>query len=597
MAAHLFFLQFDATISEHYKDSVAKRWESYEYPQGKRGTIMFRDGSVAACNRKVALLLVDPTLVGDLEAVAQTIAGYVGADPAVIAEKVRNHTGRGVEVARSIPLTTALALDHENMRGVFTRYYYERYYPHGSFGAATTIGYAGPEPVHRTGLEYTWDGSLSGQNGEIHYRKDANRKRLPGSEISANEKQDGQDLVTTLDQAIQLVCEDELRQAVTGHSPEWGCILVLEPDSGEVIANATFPSYDPNEYARGNIGDEFNVSVHRIIEPGSTVKPLLAAYAIDQGWLNPERRFVCNRALTIDGKPLREANPNHIVGDGAGVPVSEIIIHSSNIGMAQVALSLGQSRVLDAYSSMGFFQRTGIELPCECAGLQPYYYAQRNSDKPVSWPRRVVANAGFGQGLSVTPLQMARAYCIIANGGFLVQPTLIMPVEQSADQPVADEELKLPEGEILLAGLGADTAPWVEEQIIINSRNMQPAFDNRVRVLSEETCQLVTKWLVQVVEQGTGKSARLERYAAAGKTGTGQIASEDGGYRKGAYSASFAGFFPAESPRYVVYVMLVHPRDGGYYGGEVAAPVFKGVCDRISYLDHLLPGEATDEAR
>jgi len=598
-AAHLFFLQFDPQLSKHYRDSVAERWESYEFPQGKRGNILFRDGAVIACNRKVARVLVDPHLVGDVTAVSEILAGYLETPAEELAATIEAHRGRGVEVGRDVPLTTALALDHENLSGVYTRYYYERYYPHGAYGAAATVGYAGPQPVHRTGLEYTWDEHLRGQDGKIHFRKDARRKRLPGSELSIDAKQDGEDLTTTLDQAVQLICEDELRTAQERVNAEWACIIALEPDSGEIRAVATLPTYDPNEYARGNIGAEYNVIAHRIIEPGSTVKPLLAAPAIDRGWLNPDRCFVCNQQLSIDGKPLREAEASHVIGNSAGVPVSEIIIHSSNIGMARVALALGQDRVLESYRAMGFFRRTGVELPCECEGLEPYYYAQRSAGRDLRWPRRVVANAGFGQGLSVTPLQLARAYCVLANGGYLVQPTLIKTTQPAGAAPAPEHSLPpaFPAGEVLLADLSPHLTRQNGDTPASFGRPLAADPDTgRIRVLSPATCELVTGWLVEVVEEGTGRKAKLERYQAAGKTGTGQVASEHGGYQTGAYTATFVGYFPAQAPRYVVLVMFVHPRGGKYYGGDVAAPVFKQVCDRISYLDQLAAEDVADAA-
>lgn len=586
LAAHLFYLQFDPQISQHYREVVAQRWESFEYPQGKRGNILFHDGGVIASNRKVARVMVDPQLVPDVERVAAVLSPLLGTPPDQFAAIVEQHDGRGAEVARSVPLTTALAVDRENLRGVYTFYYYERYYPLGTHGAATTVGYAGPEPVHRTGLEYTWNEHLTGRDGSIHFRKDARRKRLPGSEISIDAKQDGQNLTTTLDQEMQLISEDELSRAIATNRADWGCVLVLEPDSGEMLAASTHPSFDPNEYARGQIDDEFNVIVHRVVEPGSTVKPLLAAYSIERDWLDPARRFVCNRQLMIDGKPLREAEISHLLGDGRGVPVRDIIVKSSNIGMAQVALALGQDRVLDAYRAMGFFARTGIELPAECAGLAPCYYMQRSAEDRVAWPRRVLATSGFGQGLSVTPLQLARSYCVIANGGFAVQPTLIANSHgRSAadDLPVQPEsDGGLPAGEVILTGMRP-------------AGNVADA-PARVRVLSAPTCELITSWLTEVVSSGTGRQAKLARHQAAGKTGTGQMPSREGGYQQGAYTSTFVGFFPAAQPRYVVLVLFVNPKGGRYYGGDVAAPVFKSVCDRISYLDYQHPAEVADAA-
>ena len=586
LAAHLFFLQFNETITNHYIASLQKRWESYEYPRGKRGSILFRDGSILACNRKVARVMVDPALVSDVAGLAGVLAGHTGRYPEDIQATIEGHDGHGAVIADGIPVEAALAIDRENLRGVFTYYDYQRYYPHGSQSAAATVGYAGPEPVHRTGLEYTWNEHLTGHDGRIHFRKDARRKRLPGSEISLDDKQDGEDLRTTLDQAVQMICEDELGRAAGANNCDWGCILVMEPNSGEIRGLATVPSFDPNEYARGNIGNEFNVAVHRVIEPGSTVKPLLAATALENGWLDDQRLFVCNQYLSVDGKQVREAELSHTLGDSCGVPIREIIVHSSNIGMAQVAMALGQDRLLECYRSLGFFRKTGVELPAECSGLSPYYYAERKAGKRVEWPRRVLANAGFGQGMCVTPLQLAKAYCVIANGGYQVNPTLIARDVSPEGDTNGEHTVEPPSGELLLAGIGVGNNPL--KQFVPETIHGEA----RVRVLSEKTCEKVTGWLTEVVNDGTGKKARLSKYHAAGKTGTAQLASDKGGYQKGAYTASFIGFFPAEAPRYVVLVMFVHPRGGKYYGGEVAAPVFKQVCDRISYITEDVGTEA-----
>ncbi len=245
--------------------------------------------------------------------------------------------------------------------------------------------------------------------------------------------------------------------------------------------------------------------------------------------------------------------------------------------MAQVALELGQQKIMQCFTAYGFFSRTGIELPSESAGLEPYHYEQRRNKKQLDWPRITLANTGFGQGLSVTPIQLASAYCVIANGGYRVNPTLILDEETQVDQVPLDEEVELPGGEVLLTDF-SQGAPAI-----------QPVLDEtsgRVRVLSAETSARVAAWLAEVVAHGTGTKAQLERYPAAGKTGTAQIYSVNGGYRQGAYNAIFAGFFPVDQPRYVVLVIFSEPR-GLYYGGDVAAPVFKAIGDRISYIDEL----------
>jgi cell division protein FtsI (penicillin-binding protein 3)/stage V sporulation protein D (sporulation-specific penicillin-binding protein) len=411
------------------------------------------------------------------------------------------------------------------------------------------------------------------------------------------ESRPGSDLTTTLDPAVQLICESELRRALAKNRSEWACIVVMEPNSGEIRGVATWPSFDPNKYVRGEIGSELNVLHQRVVEPGSTVKPLLIAAALDRGWVPANKHYRCNQLLTINGYTIREAELSHTIGGDGGAPLKDILVHSSNIGMARLALDLGQRRVFDAYSDFGFFDRTGIELPVEAKGLRPHSYAGLSA----SWPRITLANSGFGQGMAVTPLQLATAYCVLANGGYWVRPTLVLGLSQAeqeqeqeaAPAQAAPRQLVLPAGETLLAGLGVGAALAADQRWVAprtgaaaasgGIKDSRPAARPPVRVLSTETCIKVNDWLAEVVRSGTGKQAGLDRYAAAGKTGTAQIPSSKGGYRKGAYTASFVGFFPVERPRYVVAVIFGEPK-GQYYGGAVAAPVFKSVSDRISYL-------------
>jgi cell division protein FtsI/penicillin-binding protein 2 len=580
LAAHLFFLQFNQNIAYYYKQRVEERWHSYSTPQAHRGEILFRDGSLIAGNEKSARVLVEPQLVCEqqeyLDRACYTLAAYTNLLPEQIREKITGYKGRGLVIADGVPVDTALKIERQGLRGVFIRYYYERVYPYGIHSAAATVGYAGKEPFQRLGLEASCDKLLTGKDGLVVYRKDADRKHLPGSDIEVDPRVDGQDITTTLHPAIQLVCEDELRKAMDKNQSKWGCVLVLDPNSGEVLGAATAPTFDPNQYVKGNMGQESNYLVHSVLEPGSTVKPLVAAYGIDQGWLDKSKRFVCNQAKLIDGYHIREAEASHAVGGSDGVPISTIIVKSSNIGMAQVALDMGQQHMMQCFNAFGFFQRTGIELPAESTGLEPFHYEQRRTKRPLNWPKITLANTGFGQGLSITPVQLAAAYCVLANGGYRVKPTLLLDGEEQVPEDSAPAQIELPNGEVLLTGFPGEN-PAAE------AANAEAG---RVRVLSAEACAEVKQWLAEVVASGTGTKAQLERYPAAGKTGTAQIYSEHGGYRKGVYNALFAGFFPVDQPRYVVLVIFSEPR-GAYYGGEVAAPVFKAIGDRISYIDEL----------
>jgi cell division protein FtsI/penicillin-binding protein 2 len=394
---------------------------------------------------------------------------------------------------------------------------------------------------------------------------------------------------------VQAICEDELRSAVEQNKSEWACILVMQPDSGEVLGAATYPYYDPNRYAAGirETGDpELNVLVQKVYEPGSTAKPLLAAYAYDQGWIDGQQKIVCNRLLTIGQYTIREAELDHVLGGNDGVTIDQIISHSSNIGMARLAVMLGQDKVTQAYSAMGFWQKTGVELPGELKGLRPNGGCKDKSGGFTAWPKVSLANTGFGQGLATTPLQIASAYCAIANGGYLVKPRTVLELrdEGSASGAAEDggsgllaeqkENSKDNSGAPVLLGDGeelvkapataAKAAQTLERLIAAGTANaaesnsMSGGWGNDgihgndsvapQRVLSAETCREASRWLVDAVEHGTGEKAKLERYSTAGKTGTAQIPAPGGGYLTGAYVASFVGYFPAEDPRYLVLV-------------------------------------------
>jgi len=608
LAAHLFSLQFNEETRSFYTAIVDRHWHSYEFPKGKRGEIYFRDGLLLAGNRKVAEVVVDPGRVSQIDRVSSELGALLHQRPESLQQRIEAFTGHGLVVARALPVSLALDIDRQHLGGVYTRYYYERFYPQGDRGAAVTVGFVGPQPVHRGGLECWFDKVLAGTDGKVVYRKDASRKRLPGSVLECRPKSDGESLTTTLDQAVQVICEDEVRRAVSRTQAKWGCILVMDPKTGGVLGAATSPTFDPNEYVQGRIGQESNPLTQLVFEPGSTVKPLVAAYALERGWLDPTECFVCNRELTIDGKPLREAEAGHFVGGNDGVPIRDIIVRSSNVGMARVALSLGQDRVFDCYRAMGFFEKTGIELPAESKGRHPCQDEERRVNGRVSWPRRTVACSGFGQGLSVTPLQLTRAFCVIANGGYLVRPTLVLDQAEAHAQQMRPQTQCLPAGEKVMDAdrgapggaaslLAGQVARAAEEPEGVPAHQMTTKDLLGERVLSEKTCEQVRRWLADVVQDshGTGKGARLERCTAAGKTGTAQVPSPYGGYLAGTYTASFCGFFPAEAPQMVVLVVLGRPK-GQYYGGQVAAPVFKAVCDRISYLDQVVLGGSGNAA-
>ncbi|MCC7478597.1 penicillin-binding protein 2 [bacterium] len=625
---HLYTLQFDPQQADYYRAAVEKQWHSYERPQGRRGNILYRDGTLLAGNRKVARVIAEPELIQDIQNTAAALAPYIDLQQQEILDKLVNERRPGLVLAQGLSLETAQQIDQLGLRGVFTRFYFERCYPSADHGAAMLVGYAGRESFQRLGLERAYDDQLTGEDGLTEYRRDASRRRLPAT-IKAQPRRDGAELLTTLHPSVQAICEDELRSAIEKNRAEWGCVLVMQPGSGEILGAATYPYFDPNRYASGRRekdDPELNVLLQKVLEPGSTMKPLLAAYAYEQGWISSTDRIICNRLLTIGRYTVREAELDHVLGGNEGVTIDQVISHSSNIGMGRLALQLGQDKVTQAYSELGFWQKTGIELPGELKGLRPNGGRKDLKGDYRAWPKISLANTGFGQGLAVTPLQLASAYCALANGGYRVTPRTVLALREqgSAAEDDTDPGLLADAGsagnttpaltgadeELLAAPSAAGEAAQALERILatgtahaadnnsksggLDDDSLHGADRNAPqRVLSAESCAEAKRWLVDAVEHGTGKKARLERYSTAGKTGTAQIPAPGGGYLSGAYAASFVGFFPAEDPRYLVLVLFYRPR-GGYYGGEVAAPVFKKVGDRIAFLDEMALVRAWD---
>jgi cell division protein FtsI/penicillin-binding protein 2 len=589
LAAHIYFLQNDSGTTDYYRQAVQNRWEGREEPEGRRGDILFRDGSVLATTRKLTRVVLDMQQIREggqqsMEAVVSLLSEYNNGNDMDLRRRMLASRSRGLEILRDLPAAAAAQIDERNFRGVTTLYYLERYYPYAANGAPATVGFFSSKREHQLGLEASWHGELLGRTGEREFMRDGSQNRMPGTLQTLSEEIPGRTLTTTLDPAIQLICEEELEKGMLQHAPDYGVAIVMDPHNGEVLAMSSAPDFDPNDFVAGRFYDEhdellsqLNPAVNFLVEPGSTAKPLLAAYAVDRGWISDSQKFLCNQKIHIGRYWITEAEASHYIGNGDGVDIAEIIRASSNVGMARVAMKVGDGHVLEAYRAFGLFRPSGIELPLEAAGCRPNSWEAEENE----WPQICLANAGFGQGFSMTPLQLASAYCVIANGGFEIKPTLKLSLGDEEDEAKAESGMTLVDARL---------------DRVYNLDSGQR------RVLSEQGCKRAQTWLANVVVNGTGKQAQPERYRKslkdqrdlssgnhrflpAGKTGTGQIASKNGrGYEEHAYLASFAGYFPAKDPRYVIVVMYAHPRNGAIYGGSVAAPVFAGIADRISYL-------------
>jgi len=378
-----------------------------------------------------------------------------------------------------------------------------------------------------TGIELTYDQALCGVHGWTS----------PGEEVAP---QDGANVVLTLDAAVQAIVEDELAAAMKKFLPVSACAVVLRPDTGDVLALANAPTFDPNRPGAGLAGSR-NCAVSDLAEPGSTFKIVTITTAIDEGVLSLSDTVFCeNGRWWYGGMWLHDVHPYGVL------PYEKVVAKSSNIGTAKAAVRLGMARLYHAVTNFGFGAPTGLPLPTESAGLI----------RPTNlWSRISITRVPIGQEVSATPLQMTLAMAAIANGGLLMQPRLV-------------DRLQDAEGRVIIR------------------------FPTNVvrRVAQEHACrEMVHALKLAVSREGTAAAAQLDYYTVAGKTGTAEKFA-NGTYKSGRYYASFIGFFPADNPAVCMVVAVDEPdKQIAHLGGAVAAPVFKAMAERIAAYLHLAP--------
>jgi cell division protein FtsI (penicillin-binding protein 3) len=406
-----------------------------------------------------------------------------------------------------------------------------RRYPEGTLAAAA-LGYVGTDNQGLAGLEYRFDANVRGKPARVTFLRDAaqrlySTRAREGGDAPADGNE-GASLTLTLRTAIQHAAERELARVVTESHAKGASAVVLDPETGAILALASYPTFDPNRFGDVDADARRCRPLADTYEPGSTFKIVAASTALDSGTITLDDPIDCGGGtLTIGSNTIHEHG-----GKGwSALTIGEILAHSSNIGIAHVAMTLGRAPFYKSVRDFGFGQKTGIELEGETAGIL--------QDK-AGWSALTLPTMAFGQEIGVTVLQMARAYAAIANGGML--PTVHM--------------------------VDAIQIPGSPER-----RIERPA---PRRLMSGETARVMRVLLRRVVEMGTGKEAAIPGYSAAGKTGTAQKAVPGGGYSHERYVASFIGFTPADRPRVVIAVVVDEPK-GRTYGGEVAAPVFAAI--------------------
>lgn len=490
----------------------------------KRGPIYDRNMVPLALSIEARSIYADPRAVVDPRATAGALAPLLGARPAEIQEKLRREAAF-VYLARKVDLPVAdriLALD---LPGIGAIREVRRVYPGGAL-AGQVLGFVGTDNTGLSGLEYGYEQQLGGKSGEEIGERDPHGREIPHGRNSVRPPEPGGGLVLTIDRDIQYAAEEALAAAKAKTRALNGVAIVLNPRSGDVLAMANWPPLDPGRFSSFRESVRRNRAVTDSYEPGSVNKVVTAAAAIEAGLVAPSDRFSVPDSLRIRDKTFHEYEPHPV----QRMTYGQILARSSNIGTIKIAMRIGGARVQRMLERFGLGRRTGLGFPGEADGIVLPF---------ERWSGTSIGTIPIGQGIAVTPLQMAMVYATIANDGVRVQPRLVR-----ANIKPDGRVVPLPRGE-------------------------------RRRVVSAYAAAQVRSMLVGVVEEGTGRTARVPGYLIAGKTGTARVPRPDAPGYSNQIITTFIGMLPAEAPRLVVLVALNNPRPR--VSALTAAPAFRDI--------------------
>ena len=531
VAGKLFFLQIQQR--DRLSERATKQYERRLPIVSRRGTIYDRSGRELAVSLKVASVFAQPAAIENPEGTAKALAPILG-QPATHLLSLLTSDKLFVWLERQVEPAQSEAINDLNLKGIGLYPESRRYYPRQEL-AAHVLGMVGLDDRGLEGLEHQYDDLLGGQPEYITAQQDA-----LGRIIFRHEEEGGRplifDLTLTIDEVLQYTAERELQRAVERSQAKTGTAIVMDPWTGEILALANQPTFDPNNYKRGGSFAKRNRAVTDYFEPGSVFKVILAAGALEEGVVRPSDRFHGeNGAIEVGGVTIRDHEKY------GWLTVQEILAHSSNVGAIKIGQKLGKSLYYHYISGFGFGSLTGLDLPGETPGF---------IRRPKGWSGLSLSVLSLGQEISVTPVQIATAFSAVANGGILVRPHIV-------------RDLRAQDGSV--------------------ARHVEPVMIRRV--ISQQTAQSLLTILRSAVEEGTGKEAALEQYSVAGKTGTAQkVDPVTGRYSHQRVVASFVGAVPAESPRLVILVTIDEP-ETLRWGGSIAAPTFREIArDALQYL-------------
>ena len=493
----------------------------------ERGAIVDRTGVPLALTLEARDVYADPRYVTDPIGEAATIARILDLAPRKVERLLRTPDATFVYLGRQIDAEVADRLEARGLPGIGFLDVPKRYYPAGSL-APQVLGFVGVDATGLAGLEFEYEDVLAGTPGRRTVELSADGLPIASGIEVVEPATPGRTLVTTLDREVQYLAQEALERAVKRNGAKGGTIVVMDARTGDVYAMASYPWFDPNAFEVAEREAIRNRAVTDMFEPGSVNKVVTAAAALETGAVGLRETFQVPWWMKVGGYTVHDSHPHPI----QEMTLADIVAQSSNIGSAMVAERVGSADLASVLARFGYGTPTGIGFPGEAGGVVPDLLA---------WTDLTRATVSYGQGISMTPLQMAAVYGTVANGGMWVQPRLVRGTSG-------------PDG-----------------------RLHEPPRDDPRRVVSEATATMLTRMLASVVSTGTGGAAEIPGYQVAGKTGTARKL-VDGRYVR-RYMASFVGFLPASDPRVVIVVSIDEPRT--VYGGVAAAPVFSEIARHV----------------
>jgi len=528
---------FEKQVIEH--DSyVAKAEDQYltkKTVPAERGKIYSTDKTLLAANSRLYDLTVVPRYIasGDKMDVAQKLSQFVDKPASDIFNLINNDKYYIAPLKKRMTEDEGQKISDLKIKGVIVAPVSVRSYPQGQL-AAQVLGFVDNSGNGRYGLEGFYNNELKGVEGKVSGSSDVHGRMFDvNSETKAS---DGADFYLTIDQNIQYEAEQVLSDAVTKYMSDSGSLIICDPQTGKILAMANYPTYNPNDYSKVQDQQLFNnAAINNAYEPGSIFKPLIMAAAVDQGLVQPDTKNTFGACVKVDSYTICTSTK-----EAYGLEtMTQVLEHSDNVAMVWIAGLLNRDNMYKYIKDFGFGRKSGIELDTESPG---------SVADPKKWSNAQLATISFGQGITTTPLQILMATNVVANGGKLMQPYIVDKVVNVSGK----EDVRQP------------------KQI--------------AQVIRADTAKKVTDMMVSVVVNGHGKKAAVIGYKVAGKTGTAQVPSPGGGYYADRHIGSFAGFAPADNPRFTMLVRLDNPRNVDWAESS-AAPTFGTMAKRL--LDYM----------